>query len=263
MINKKLPLISCISVTRKKSKLLKRAISCFSAQSYPNKELIIIYEDDDLSTEQFLQSQLSADSSIRFFCVPSTPKMALGELRNLAIELAKGEFICQWDDDDWYHVNRLSIQYEQLRIKDCSGSIMTQWLVFDTLTTAAYISNVRLWEGSILCKKSILQLKPYEHKPIGEDTATIDFLAELNHICLLDKLPGLYIYVYHGHNTWHYEHWKGIFRCSTPLSQNDSQIISDILEGNYFAHEGSLILDEMLGRFYSKNIEAKASTFDS
>jgi len=234
--------------------MLKRAIDCFWAQTYPNREMIILYEDDDADTAEYLDQGFPVDSCIRIFRVPAYPKLALGELRNLAIRIARGEFVCQWDDDDWYHARRLEEQHDQLFAEGRHGSILTQWLVFDTLTTTAYVSHVRLWEGSILCKKNVLQLKAYEDKPLGEDTATIEYLARMNCLHLLDKMPGLYIYIYHGSNTWNYDHWCAIFKVSTPLPVEDSQLVADILKGRYPVEESSLLLDVILRRLNSPNL---------
>ncbi|HTI10105.1 MAG TPA: glycosyltransferase family A protein [Puia sp.] len=247
------PLISCICVTRGKPDMLKRAIGCFSAQTYPNKELIVLYEEDDQPTKAFITDEIKTISGIRFFEAKATPRATLGELRNQAIGLAHGEFICQWDDDDWYHMNRLIHQYQTLRRQGRDGSIMTRWLVMDATSGNIYISNTRLWEGSILCRKRTLQLKAYENKHIGEDTATIDYLAAADCLDLLHDRPGLYIYIYHGGNTWNYEHWRFIFKCSTALMPEDSKIVSEVVQGKYTVEMGSLMIDEILECQYSNN----------
>jgi glycosyltransferase involved in cell wall biosynthesis len=247
-MNSQLPLISCVCVTRKKPGLLKRSIECFLAQTYLHKELIIIYEDDDPATEAFVATGFPAESGIRIFRVPSCPKTTLGELRNFAIRAAGGEFVCQWDDDDWYHARRLELQFGKLPGEGRHGSIMKQWLVYDSLSTTAYISNVRLWEGSILCRKSVLQQKAYEDKALGEDSATIEYLASMDSLHFLDEMPGLYIYVYHGNNTWGYQHWNEIFQCSTAIAPEDSRIIGDILNGKYPVGEASILLDVIVER---------------
>lgn len=245
------PVISCICVTRAKPAMLERAIGCFSAQVYPAKELIIVYEEDDDATIAYLQScHFISQERIRTVCAEINPKKPLGELRNLGINAASGEYICQWDDDDWYHANRL---YEQLRVVQESGndgSILANWLVFDAVTNKAFISNRRLWEGSILCRKSTLLLKPYEGVHIGEDTPTIDYLAELNLLQPIEHLPCLYIYIYHGGNTWHHAHWSYIFECSTPLREKDSAMIAAILDGRYSPTSASFILDEIMIRYH-------------
>jgi glycosyltransferase involved in cell wall biosynthesis len=240
------PLISCLCVTQRKPELLGRAIDCFLGQTYPNKELVILYEDDDAATEALLAGGFARESGIRVFRVPAYPKITLGELRNLAVRIARGEFICQWDDDDWYHIRRLEVQYEKLFQEGRHGSIMTQRLVFDVHTTTAYVSNERLWEGSILCKKSVLQLKAYEDKALGEDTATIEYLDHMGCLHQLHAMPWLYIYIYHGNNSGDQAHWSQIFRCSTALSPEDSKSVASILQGGMSAGKASLLLDEIL-----------------
>jgi glycosyltransferase involved in cell wall biosynthesis len=235
-------------VSRKKPALLKRAIACFHAQSYPAKELIIVYEDDDPETGSFIENeQIAAMNNIRVQKVPAVPKISLGELRNIGIQTARGEFICQWDDDDWYHMERLYSQY-RLAKETHAGSILTRWIVYNSIEKKAYVSKRRLWEGSILCSKHILQLKPYEPKHQGEDTPTIDYLDSQNYLHLIEDRPELYIYVYHGGNTWNAGHWHRIFASGTPLPESDSLEIAAILDGGYSNPEGSGMLSRIMER---------------
>ena len=43
------------------------------------------------------------------------PGVSLGAARNLTVDTARGAYVCQWDDDDLYHPERLRIQYEARR----------------------------------------------------------------------------------------------------------------------------------------------------
>ena len=108
-MNHEYPLISCICVTYRKPALLERAIRCFESQTYPNKELVILYEDHDEPTVTYITGH-TFSPGIRCICTPGNPKKTLGELRNIANNAAKGEFLCQWDDDDWYHPSRLTFR---------------------------------------------------------------------------------------------------------------------------------------------------------
>lgn len=251
-----LPVISCICVTRGKPDMLGRAIDCFNAQVYPHKELVIVYEDDDDATIAFLTTDTSIlqHTDIRLVCLSVNPKLPLGELRNQGIQVATGEYICQWDDDDWYHANRLQEQYRIIKESRRDGSILAQWLVFDAVSKKGFISNKRLWEGSILCKKDTLLLKPYEQKAIGEDTPTIDYLDKMNLLQSVDHLPWLYIYVYHEKNTWDRAHWNYIFQCGTALRAQDDEAIAAILEGRYSPAAASGVLDEIAAHHYTRNI---------
>lgn len=250
-MNSTMPLISCICVSRGKPEMLRRIIGCFTGQTYQNKELLIVLEREGGDTLHFQDASIEMSNDIRLIWVDTKPAITLGELRNLGIRKANGKFVCQWDDDDWYHMNRLSDQYAALVTHGYHGCVMTQWLVLDTTSQKAYISNERLWEGSILCRKDILVLNAYENKRIGEDTATVEYLASKGILYPLNKAPVLYMYIYHGNNTWDYSHWNFIFECSTPLSPKDSKCIMDIANGRYSIREGSLLLDKLLERQYS------------
>jgi len=243
-----LPLISCVCITRGKPKMLERAIGCYLGQTYPNKELVIVYEEDDGLTRAFMESRSDLLRAGNILSVPvqADPKIPLGGLRNTGIDAANGTVICQWDDDDWYHAGRLSDQYEAMTVHGRDGCILSQWLVYDAVSHDAYISNKRRWEGSILCTKKALQEKRYEDKSIGEDTATVDYLYDREKLYTLDNTPQLYIYIYHGGNTWNHQHWSFIFKCSTRLSPEDSMRIKDILNGGSDVRSGSLLLDEIL-----------------
>jgi glycosyltransferase involved in cell wall biosynthesis len=238
------PLISCLCLTRYKPDLLKRAVSCFEAQAYPNKELIILYEDDDSLTDEYV-SKTTFQHSVKTVKVRASRLNKLGELRNLAIDNASGAFICQWDDDDWYHSDRLSYQYDIIVNSGYSASIMTQWLIYNAIDETAYVSNSRLWEGSILCNKELIKQKKYDNLEAGEDTPVIDYLRMNDHICEIPDRVGLYIYMYHGKNTWHYEHWNTIFKCSTALPESYSANIARIIKGEYTVVEGSKLIDTM------------------
>ena len=239
------PVISCICVTRGQPEMLKRAIRCFAGQSYPHKELVVVYEDDDAATDSFLKTGgLSTARDIRLIRAPAVPKVSLGQLRNVGIAAASGEYVCQWDADDWYHMDRLNIQYERLREDGRDGIAMTQWIVFNAIDKKAYISNRReVWEGSILCRKSVLQQKPYEDKHLGEDTATMDYLISRDSIYFLEDVPGIYVYIYHGSNTWNFDHWNEIFEASSALSHRDSVRVAEVLEGKYGIDVESRMLD--------------------
>lgn len=237
------PLISCLCVTRGKPQLLMRAIKCFFAQVYLNKELIIVYESNDFSTKEVCERE--ACDQVRILEVPESPKRTLGYLRNRSIEAANGEFICQWDDDDWYHANRLNGQFNAIRKSDCKGCIVSRWIVYDSLQMKAYLSHVRLWEGSLLCRKSAIEDTAYLDKSIGEDTAVIEYLHKRREVYAMEDGAKLYIYVYHGGNTWHREHWEEIFRAGEELPANTSDLIVQILNQNMTVAEGSFSLDRI------------------
>ncbi|MGB2692791.1 MAG: glycosyltransferase family A protein [Thermodesulfobacteriota bacterium] len=237
------PLISCLCVTRERTHLLHRAIRSFRDQTYTHKELVIIYESDDSVTGEYLKG--ITDNNIYKIEVPALPRHTLGQLRNLAVSKSRGEYFCQWDDDDFSHNERLSFQMNVLQQSSMPACVMVHWLIFDEFSGQAYVSNMRAWEGSIMCRKSLVGDEiQYEDQNKGEDTPLISKLFSKNLVCPI-VMPKLYVYVYHGDNVWTEEHWDKIFKASRKLSAESSQLIRDILDGKYTGNEASSLLDEL------------------
>lgn len=82
-----------------------QAAEMFLAQTWPNKELVVL---DDGPRE----TALPAHPSIRY--IRCSRVAVLGAKRNLANSHARGEFICHWDDDDLYAVDRIEDQAVRL-----------------------------------------------------------------------------------------------------------------------------------------------------
>ncbi len=215
----------------------------FRDQTYTNKELLILYEDDDLATKEFVQ-QIS-DSKIRTVQVATSPKLTLGMLRNVSVQECNGEYFCQWDDDDWSHINRIEFQMDIIQRCKMPACIMMYWLIFDMTENQAYVSCRRPWEGSLLCEKPLIAGElQYEDSAKGEDTLVIEKLISRNLVFPV-VMPKLYTYVYHGENTSGYEHWAKIFDVSQRLSDQSSRIIRNILENKYSGKKASRLLDKI------------------
>lgn len=238
------PLISCICVTRGRPFFLKRAIKCFLSQTYSNKELVVVYDDDDFLTEKVLK--LMAYSNVNIYKVNRTKEVTLGYLRNYAIARADGEYICQWDDDDWHHPVRMEYQYEVTLAKKKSGCVMTQWLIYNSFTQEVFVSHKRLWEGSLLIKTNLISDVGYDNYDRGEDTSAVERLYKEDKLCLVNETPNLYVYTYHKENTWTPDHWEKIFRKSYRLSPVDSKEIEEILSCPKDIVEQSIRIDNVI-----------------
>ena len=138
--------------------------------------------------------------------------------------------MCQWDDDDWYDPERLAIQMERIQATGKEACVLSRWVVFDATTGAAYLSNRRLWEGSILCRREILLEKPYPLVSKGEDTTVIRQLYDRDLLEVIDDEPEIYVYVYHGDNTWEKDHFQQIFDQSTKLGTDVQTQIRALLK---------------------------------
>lgn len=224
------PLISCICVTNNRPELLQKAINCFESQIYPNKELVISYPKMDTSTRNVIKNH--QDSDLRILTIEREDEESLGNARNQAIIKCRGEYVCIWDDDDWYHSSRLSFQFNSMqeRGQGYQASILTRILLYDTTTKQVHLSFPYPWEGTILCRKVILLQNQYKNSNIAEDSHVVRFLSSRNLLFKIDHVPFLYVYVYHGNNTWNYKHFEAFLSKSELITGDDSKHILGLLE---------------------------------
>ncbi len=219
--------ITCICVTRKRVKFLHRAVRCFMQQTYPARELLILWESDDAATKTFIETLRSPD--IRFMEIPALPHHPLGALRNLAVQASQGRYFAQWDDDDWHAPTRLADQLAVIRMSGKPGCVLARWLMYDQVTAKAYVSRGRRWEGSLVCDRAYAPT--YANVAKGEDLPAVEQLWQANRLALLDR-PDLYIYVHHAGNTWDRSHWLGnILPMAKELAPEISLRIGEVLAG--------------------------------
>ena len=209
--------ISCICVTDSRPDLLIRAIYCFAQQDFQNKELVISYPRKDRETKQLINRILELNQ-IQILQIERENKESIGNARNIAISQCNGSYICIWDDDDWYHPNRLTFQYESLFKKPTvfNATILIRLLLYDSTTDKSYLSFPYTWENSLMCRKEIIMQNQYKYANRGEDTHIIKFLDNRKILDHIDA-PYLYVYIYHGGNVWNYEHYKVLIDKSEEL----------------------------------------------
>jgi hypothetical protein len=112
------PLASCIMPTADRRSLVPQAIRHFLRQDYPNRELIILDDGADNVADLIPQ-----DSRIRYLRLDR--KLSMGVKHNIACEMAHGEIIVHWDDDDWVSPRRISYQVRELEEQTMNTSMDT------------------------------------------------------------------------------------------------------------------------------------------
>jgi len=96
------PLVSAILPLSdsRRAACARQAVAAFQSQTYPACELVLVN-----GTKTPLLGE--AVAGVRELLVqPGTA----GGLRNLGVQEARGEWLAQWDDDDWSHPDRLLVQ---------------------------------------------------------------------------------------------------------------------------------------------------------
>jgi len=224
------PLISCICITQNRPKLLLKAIVSFDTQNYPNRELVISYPKQDLETKKLIADILDV-SDLRVVQIEREGDESLGTARNHAIANCNGEYICLWDDDDWYNSRRLSHQFNTMLInrKFQEASILTKVMLFDATTQQAYLSFPYLWCGSLLCKKTLILQNPFADSNIAEDSPVIKYLESSKLLHHIEDSAYLYLYVYHGKNTLSHFHFSYYLKKSELLDHESTDWILGLL----------------------------------
>jgi glycosyltransferase involved in cell wall biosynthesis len=198
------PLVSCLMVTGRRPHLAALAIEAFRRQTYPHKELVII---DDSGSDAVGEILADGDDAIRWIRVPQENK-PLGALRNLALAEAKGDLLCQWDDDDLSAPARIERQVRALKAAgaEACGLVRLQlwWPARDWIAT----SSSRVWECALLWRRGAISAYPEIRS--GEDTPPVKSLVASGRVAMIDS-PGLYTYTYHGQNTFPDAHWQSLW----------------------------------------------------
>jgi glycosyltransferase involved in cell wall biosynthesis len=202
------PMVSCLMVTRGNVDFIRTAIECFSHQTYNNKELLVVHDDSTLEPERMLGSI----EGVRFIRI--NDKFPLGILRNIAVAYSRGEIICQWDDDDLYDQDRISVGVAALLGSDAAAMFLRRWLVWWPSRKLLTVSEERLWEGSMLVWRSCLPA--YSAVSKGEDSLVADAIWRHQDICVLDW-ASLYCYTITGQNTFGTDHFEIVIDRSTRI----------------------------------------------
>jgi glycosyltransferase involved in cell wall biosynthesis len=112
-------LVTCITITQvSRAALLADAVRDFLRQTYAERELLILHDGDAAAHRalQDLLQRLGVEAApAQCACNAPAPRPRWASCCNEALALSRGELICQWDDDDRYHPERLALQCGALR----------------------------------------------------------------------------------------------------------------------------------------------------
>src|SRR5258706_2540200 len=218
VLDAKLPKVSCLMVTLDRLTLAKRAIRSFAAQSYQPRELVIVTDGKE-SFRQALERYVVAlgIEGVRFV-YPGPERLTLGELRNISMEAAQGDIICQWDDDDYSHPERLVVQTGHMIRNSASACFMTDHLQYienervlcwiDWTVDGTCTGSAQLAPGTMLMfrDKRFQYPEDGQFARQGEDSVFLETVYKTVPVAHLEGVGHLYLYTYHGRNTFSRDH---------------------------------------------------------
>ncbi|MEZ4404693.1 MAG: glycosyltransferase family A protein [Kofleriaceae bacterium] len=211
------PLVSCLMVTRDRVALAERAVRCLVTQTWSAVELVVV--DDGAADYAPMLARYRDRLRIRYAKLGPEPGRKLGELRNRALGLADGELCAQWDDDEWYHPDRLTRQVAPLVDGGAVASVL-KWTLMHVDTPAMAELPYRAdaghgTRGTIVHRRTAVR---YPNWARSEDARFLDDLGRTGPVAVLGRdASHLFIRCFHGGNTWDERHFQRRLR-RTPLA---------------------------------------------
>ncbi len=120
-------LVSIIIPYYKKKEFIKKTVNSVINQTYSNIEIIIIYDDEDISDLNFISEILQKDKRINI--IKNLKNEGAGNSRNKGIEKAKGKYIAFIDSDDTWQNNKLEKQINFMHKKNIDISHTSYYIV--------------------------------------------------------------------------------------------------------------------------------------
>jgi len=169
--------VTCLCLTRNRRTWLPKAIACFQKQTYPQAELLILADGQDV------RELLPDDDRVRLIHLSEV--RTIGEKRNFGCGRAQGDVICHWDDDDWSAPGRLADQIPRL-----NGIAVTGY------NAMRFTDGGRWWRyqgtsdyalGTSLCYlRSWWQAHPFKACNVGEDNVFVNMARSERAILSVD-----------------------------------------------------------------------------
>lgn len=215
------PAVSCLLPSNRSLALLERSVACYCAQSYANRELVLVSDGpaEHRAALASLVRRLDRDD-VRFVSLDE-PCRSLAELRNVTLDHAAGDILCQWDEDDLYHPLRIERQVASLQQSGVVANCLSEHLHYFAVDHEAYWidwNNVaprfglsyRVLPGSLVCWAS--EAGRYAttgpRVDLGEDSAFLEDLIARGPVEAVSGEPHLYVYSYHGGNAYPLSHHR-------------------------------------------------------
>jgi glycosyltransferase involved in cell wall biosynthesis len=193
-----LPLVTCVLPTADRRAYVAQSIEYFLRQDYPNKELLVLDDGGDR-----VEDLVPEDPSIRY--VGLDRRLVLGAKRNLACELARGDLIGHWDDDDWSAPHRLSYQVAELERAGADVCGVSRQLYFDPVAHRSWLYRypgaARRWlaGNALLYRRSLWERNRFPEIGVGEDTRFVFAARQASMLDLPDHR--FYVALVHSRNT--------------------------------------------------------------
>ena len=193
--------------------MAKQSIKDFCSQTLAKKTLHVVINGGFQPVREELCNYI-AMLNRKDICVIQPPGVLnLGQLRNISLEAASSDIVCQWDDDDRVHPDRLQDQAAVLVESDLEAVYLQEVMQYYPAKHALYWTN---WHatpavghpGTLMARRSAALRYPTRgaNARLGEDLELAQALIKRNRVGYIKGKAHLYVYVSHGANSWNEGH---------------------------------------------------------
>jgi glycosyltransferase involved in cell wall biosynthesis len=212
------PLVSGLLVTGDRVTMAKRAIRSFAAQTYVNRELVVV-TGGSRRVREALERYVAALGldSVRFVNPESTDR-PLGHLRNVSIDAARGDFLCRWDGGHYSHPERMEQQLGRMLERDAGACFLTdhlqlledhRLLFWIDWTGGGRIDGMQKYvPGTAMLARHAGVRYPEDgpHNGRDDDSALLGALLESVPVVHVEDAGHLWLYTFRGDDTSAREH---------------------------------------------------------
>lgn len=195
-------IVSCLLPTCDRPAWVALAVECWLRQELPAfaRELIVV--DDGAEPVRDLLPAGGRGSAPRWRYVHLQGRNSIGAKLNLAAELAQGDVLCRWDDDDWHAPWRLQQQLNALERTGADVCGLAAMNFVDVASGAVWryqANREYAVGGSLMFRRSYWQERRFEDVSISEDNRFIKGRLGERFVRLAED--NCYVATIHGGNT--------------------------------------------------------------
>jgi hypothetical protein len=214
-----LPKVSCVMATQAhRLNHFRRSVAAYRDQTHANRELVVLIDPAPDNVLRLFHEAVT-ESHAPGVRLEVAARTALGAKRNDLMEMATGDFIAQWDDDDLCHPTRLQMQLEWLQRHNADAVYLMEVFQLFSSERELYWTQFRntvqgCHAGTAFVRRGVTARYPEEGALAtrGEDTEFLLALKRQHRVEMLSGMPFLYVYFSHGANTWDLEHHQMLAR---------------------------------------------------
>lgn len=194
----KIDKISVILPYYKKKKYFNKCLNSAINQTYSNKEIIIIFDDNEIKELNFIKNKISKFRNIKL--IVNNKNLGVSRSRNIGISSSRGKYIAFLDSDDLWKKNKLELQMKFMKkeninfshtdyeIIDKNDNPSGKMIIKKKLSYKNLLKSCDIGLSTVIVKKSILPKNPFPPLKTKEDYVLWLKLVKKNEISGLNKL---------------------------------------------------------------------------